>query len=96
MVTLLEVAQSMMNDRPDIDECHSAAVDNGVCPNQLKTVFGHDLMTRPGDTPTQQLKTWILRASSLLDQGDDSHIPIVAAITRSSESYVRSVIAGMA
>lgn len=97
MATLLEVVESMLgNGIPSLEECQSTANDYAVCPIQLKTVFGHDLRSLPGDTPTQQLKTWILRAAALLEQQDGAHIPIIAQITKSSENYVMNVISGTA
>lgn len=95
MATLLEVVTSMLGSGiPTLEECQSAAIDYNVCPVQLKTVFGHDLRMLPGDTPTQQLKTWILRAAALLDQQDGTHVPVIAEITKSTEQYVTDVIAG--
>jgi len=96
MATLLEVAVSLVGDTiPSLEECQSAAADYGVCPIQLKTVFGHDLRMLPGDTPTQQLKTWILRAAALLEEQNGDHIPVIAQITKSSEQFVMDTIAGM-
>ena len=94
-MTLLEVVESMMNDGiPSLEQCQEMAALNEVCPIQLKTVFGHDLRMLPGDTPTQQLKTWILRAASLLEDQSGDHIPIIAQITKASEQYVMDVLAG--
>jgi hypothetical protein len=97
MATLIEIATQLANTTmPDAEECRIAAEAAEICPIQLKTIFGHDLKSLPGDTPTQQLKTWILRAAALLEQQDGAHIPLIAQITKSSEEYVMKVISGIA